>query len=156
MNSCLKDFLLESPSAMLIKKLSGARPLNGKVMEIPLFLTLICCFVRNRYINQGCGVGETISTALAPTISAPEKYTTVIVIRLRTKCPSCSSSGSSSSKNVRHRRLLFCCMGYGPFFNYYLLTLVNKLSSAGALVLSPVPTPAALVSSLTRDADQHH
>ena len=50
----------------------------------------------------------------------------------------------------------FCCMGHGPFFNYYLLTLVNKFSSAGALVSSPVPTPAALVSSLTRDADQHH
>ena len=50
----------------------------------------------------------------------------------------------------------FCRMGHGPFFNYHLLTLVNKFSGAGALVSSPAPTPAALVSSLTRDADQHH
>ena len=50
----------------------------------------------------------------------------------------------------------FCCMGHGPFFNYHLLALVNKFSGAGDLVSSPAPTPAALVSSPTRDADQHH
>ena len=50
----------------------------------------------------------------------------------------------------------FCCMVHGPFFNYHLLALVNKFSGGGDLVSSPAPTPAALVSSPTRDADQHH
>ena len=116
----------------------------------------IICFVRNRYINQGCGVGEAISTAPAPTNPAPEKYDCYCDSGSEQNVLAPPAPALVLAKKSDTGGSCFCCMGHGPYFNYHLLTLVNKFSGAGALVSSPAPTPAALVSSLTRDADQHH
>ena len=91
----------------------------------------IFCFVRHRYINQGCGVGETISMAPAPTIPAPEKYTTVVVTPAPNEQNALAAPASAPVlAKMSAAAVVFVAWVMVRFFNYHLLTLVNKLSGA--------------------------
>ena len=97
----------------------------------------IICFVRNRFINQGCRVGEAISTAPAPTNPAPEKYDCYCDSGSEQNVLAPPAPALVLAKKSDTGGSCFCCMGHGPYFNYHLLTLANKFSGAGGSSFIP-------------------